>query len=259
MARNQPAPNPLTTNDRIGLMTSRLQGITLGHGALMSQMTLDNSRNIMGIGSTEKSGVPGNPMSPEQRRMSLQGLCGDAFKIIFLRDIGSTDRSTDWVDYVLSRIESAGMPAPTDFYSGSKHDARWYQERFASLESEPSYRRGAFDVWESEDGRNRIHILDRTRHVPISASEVRSLIEQRDPTWRNFVPARLWNFYEWEYPPELRVALDVEDPNMIINGDPKRYPVGTKLVGDGGEILILRDDGKWRVRTAAENAKSMGD
>ncbi|MEP3665812.1 MAG: hypothetical protein ABJN42_03650, partial [Roseibium sp.] len=83
-----------------------------------------------------------------------------------------------------------------------------------------------------------------------------TMIEQRDPSWRDFVPAKLWDYYEWEYPPHLRAAV-ITDGALP---DPEAYPVGTKLIRKESEgVLVLRDDGKWRARTAAENNKSMGD
>lgn len=254
MPRKEIKVDPRIGNDRVGLMITRGQMVHLGHMALMSQMMMDNSRNIIGFGSSQKSGVHGNPLTSEQKRKAQVGLWGDAFKMIFLQDIGSTDSSTDWVDYVLDRIRVAGMAEPTDFYAGSLHEARWYEERFAPLSGQPSYKRGMFDVWESEDGRHRIHIHDREANIRISASEVRSMIERRDPTWKSFVPAKLWDFYEWEYPGDLRNAISQHDLDM--NRD---RPVGTKLISTEGKVFILRDDGVWRERTPEEQNKSMGD
>lgn len=250
-------------NSRVGLMITRGQVEHLGHAALKSQMLVDNGTNIIGFGSSQVSGVYDNPLSPDQKRRAQIGVWGDAFKMVFLQDIGATDRSTDWSDYVFDRIESSQLPEPTDLYAGSKHEARWYENHFASLKGEPAYARGMFKVWEDEQTGKRIHILDRNTHVPISSSEVRSMIERRDPQWQNFVPQRLWDFYEQEYPPELRAAIVapfLDDPN---NGQADYdYPVGTKAVkpDDDSVIYVLRDDGKWRPRTQAElDAKSLGD
>ena len=258
MARKEKTVDERVGNDFVGMIASREQISSLGHNALKLQMAMDNSRNIMCMGSTEKSGVIGNPLTFDQRRRAQFGLWGDAFKLVPLNDIGATDRTSDWADYVIDRILVAGLPRPTDFYSGSVHDARWYVDHFAPISGEPTYRRGNFDVWENPHTGRRIHILDRTKHFPVSSSEIRSLIEQRDPSWRNFVPAKLWEFYEWEYPPHLRAAitLDPEEPLFPAEG---QYPVGTKLIDESGEVLILRADGKWRPRAAAENGKSLGD
>lgn len=258
MARKELVTDPRIANDRVGLMVTRGQGIHLGHTALHAQMLVDNSRNIMAFGSSEKSGVFGNPFTPEQKRRAIQGLWGTAFKMIELQDIGASDRATDWGDYVFDRIARNQLPEPTDIYAGSKTEARWYEHHFASLKGHPSFRRGAFEVWENPVTGKRIHILDRALTPDLSASQVRTLIEQRDPSWRELVPAKLWNFYEWEYPPHLRAAVEIDEP---VWDEPTEglYPVGTKLAGPYGEILILRDDGRWRPRTAAEAGKSMGD
>jgi hypothetical protein len=248
--------DPRIGNDRVGMIITRGQVEHLGHAALKAQMLVDNSTNIVGFGSSQKSGVYDNPLDSDQKRRAQQGAWGDAFKMIFLQDIGATDRSTDWADYVFDRIKSNQLAEPTDFYAGSKHEARWYAEHFAALDGAPDYTRGMFQVWENPDNGKRIHILDRNLHVPISSSEVRSMIERRDTQWRSFVPQTLWAFYEWEYPPELRAAVDID---AMTDQD---LPVGTKGIypSDPNTILILRDDGKWRERNEAEmNAKSLGD
>jgi hypothetical protein len=258
MTRKKLSIDPRIGNDRVGLMLSRQQITTIGHTALQSQMVVDNSTNILGQGSCQISGVVDNPLTPDQRRLALEGLWGAAFKQVFLQDIGATDRSTDWCDYVLDRIRAAQLPEPTDLYSGSVHEARWYEDRFASLQGPPSFTRGMFQVWENPKTRKRIHILDRNTHVPISASQVRSMIERRNDQWRNFVPQKLHDFYEWEYPPHLRAAVTLSNPEEMA----ELYPVGTKGVmpEDDSVIYILRADGKWRPRTEAElKAKSLGD
>lgn len=257
MGRKQIDVDPRIGNKRTGLLVTRGQIDHLGHGAHKSQMLVDNSTNIVAFGSSQKWGVYDNPLDSDQKRKAQQGVWGDAFKIVFLQDIGATDRSTDWGDYVFDRIKTNQLPEPTDLYAGSKHEARWYEHHFASLKGDPSYTRGMFQVWENEETGKRIHILDRNVHVPISSSEVRSMIERRDPHWHNFVPQKLWAFYEYEYPPELRAAVEID---ACESAD---LPVGTKGVyrDDPQKVIhILRDDGKWRPRNEAEiNAKSLGD
>ena len=260
MARKKIEVDPRIGNDRTGLMITRGQVEHLGHGALKAQMMLDNSRNVIGFGSSQKSGEFGNPLTQDQKKRAQQGAWGDVFSMVFLQDIGATDRSWDWADYVFDRIASHQLPAPTDLYAGSVHEARWYEEHFAPLKGAPTYRRGLFDVWESTTTGKRIHILDRKMHIAISSSEVRTLIERRDPDWRDMVPAKLWDFYEWEYPPHLRDAIDLPDPEEFWP-DAAEYPIGTKGIRDRDKetVYILRADGKWRPRTDADNAKSLGD
>ena len=258
MARKELLIDPRIGNDSVGLMLTRGQGIHLGHTALQAQMLVDNGRNIVAFGSSQKSGEFGNPFTTDQKRRALQGLWNGAFKIIELQDIGASDRASDWADYVFDRIARNQLPEPTDLYAGSVTEARWYRQHFADLDGPPSFTRGAFQVWENADTGRRIHILDRDQGLRLSASQVRTLIEQRDPSWRDFVPAKLWDFYEWEYPPELRAAVEMPAGSWSLPEE-GHYPVGTKLLGQDGEILILRDDGKWRPRTAAESGKSLGD
>jgi nicotinamide mononucleotide adenylyltransferase len=263
MARKTLEIDPRISNDRVGLMVTRGQVEHLGHAALKAQMLMDNSRNIIAFGSSQKSGEFDNPLTADQKRRAQLGVWGEAFKMVFLQDIGATDRSTDWTDYVHDRIETNQLPEPTDFYAGSLHEARWYEESFTLLKGAPDYVRGGFQVWENADTGKRIHILDRETNVQISASQVRTLIEQRKAAWRDFVPAKLWDFYDWEYPPHLRVAVEL--PHDIA-AFPKDIPVGTKgiwaydALKGNDRVFVFRDDGEWRPRTDAElTAKSMGD
>lgn len=250
--------DPRIGNKRVGLMITRGQIEHLGHTALKAQMLVDNSYNIIGFGSSQKSREFGNPLDADQKRRAQQGAWGDAFKMVFLQDIGATDRSDDWLDYVLDRIHTNQLPEPTDFYAGSLHEARWYESSFAPLKGDPTHVRGLFKVWESAETGKRIHILDRKLNYTISSSEVRTLIERRDDGWKDMVPAKLWDFYDWEYPPELRDAIDLHGdtwPDLDI------YPIGTKGISadDPENVYLLRADGKWRPRTSADDAKSLGD
>jgi hypothetical protein len=68
--------DPLIGNDRVGLMITRGQVEHLGHVALKAQMMLDNGRNIIGFGSSQKSGVLGNPLTPDQKRRAQLGAWG---------------------------------------------------------------------------------------------------------------------------------------------------------------------------------------
>lgn len=264
MARKQDI-DPRIGNARVGLMITRGQIEHLGHAALKAQMMVDNSYNIIGFGSCQKSREFGNPLTADQKRRAQQGAWGDAFKMVFLQDIGATDRSDDWVDYVMDRIRTNQLPEPTDFYAGSIHEARWYESFFADMRGSTPKTRGLFQVWENPETGKRIHILDRKANFAISSSEVRTLIERRDDLWKDMVPAKLWDFYDWEYPPELREAIILPAEQTLWPGL-ESYPVGTKgvlpkhlPVSFDGRVYILRADGKWRVRTEADAAKSLGD
>lgn len=252
--------DPRIGNDRVGLMITRGQVEHLGHVALKAQMMLDNGYNVIGFGSSQKSGEFENPLTSDQKRRAQIGTWGDAFKMVFLQDIGATDRSTDWADYVFDRIRTNQLPEPTDLYAGSGHEARWYEDHFARMNRRCDYRRGLFEVWENAETGKRIHILDRSANLSISSSEVRTLIERRDPAWRDMVPAKLWSFYEWEYPPELRDAITLDGLPSDWPGL-EDYPVGTKGIAAAleGEVHLLRADGQWRMRLDVENRKSMGD
>lgn len=250
-------PDPRTVNDRHGLMITRGQIEHLGHTALKAQMLVDNSRNTIGFGSNDKFGTFGNPLTSDQKRRAQVSCWGTSFKMLFLEDIGASVRTSDWCDYIFDTMARQEMPEPTDLYAGSRHEARWYESHFASLQGEPTSRRGLFHVWENPKTGKRIHILDRNTAYPFSSSAVRTMIEQRDPSWRQFVPGKLWEFYEWEYPPHLRVALQGE-----AFPSPEDHPIGTLFVenSDPDTVWQLRADRKWRIHDANESKmKSLGD
>ena len=114
----------LLGNDRVGLFVGREQIKTWGHFALEQQMVGSHSRNIWGMGSVEKSGIPGNPLTPEQRALAHRGIWGDAFDIVPLEDIGATEDIGEWAAYVRASIAAQDLPEPTDFYAGSIEEAR---------------------------------------------------------------------------------------------------------------------------------------
>lgn len=118
--------------DRVRLFVTRGQIEHFGHVALKTQMLVDNKVNIIAFGSCRRSGIHGNPLTAEQKRKAQRLVWGDAFEMVFLDDIGAGASTDEWCDFVLAVIRSEGLPAPTDLYSYSRHDARWYT-RFGRL------------------------------------------------------------------------------------------------------------------------------
>jgi nicotinamide mononucleotide adenylyltransferase len=216
-------PHPDARSGRVGLIVAELQTVHWGHVRLMMEMAASCDTGILAIGSTQRHGVEGHPFSFDQRKDMVQAIFGPQFKILPLQDIDASLETGDWLKYVLSRIASASLPAPTDYFTGSAIDARFYTDYFASLE-DPSVSNGPVRTYSSLSGR-----------------EIRHLIEARDPEWRNYVPAKLWNYVERHYPPHLRTAIKT-------GGEmPEDVPVGTRcLARDDPTVLVLRDDGKWR-------------
>jgi cytidyltransferase-like protein len=227
----------------VGLAVMRMQPPHRGHMNLISWMKQDCDTVIVAFGSTQHSRVVRHPFTFEQRLEMLRAVVGDGIKPLPLVDIDSQVSTDDWVDYVLDKITKLNLPAPTDFYTGSSQDAKWYTHRFAALTDRSTSVSGVTTYHSDSTGR-RLHIMDRVQTGLPAAEEIRSLIERRDAEWKEYVPSRLVEYIEWHYPPELRVAL---------NGDAlppaATRPVGTRFVlkdGDQQQLFILHDDGKWR-------------
>jgi len=240
-------PHPDARSGRVGLIVAELQTVHWGHVRLLMEMTASCDTGILAIGSTQLHGVEGHPFSFDQRKEMVQAIFGAQFKILPLQDIDASLETGDWLRYVLSRIASANLPAPTDFFTGSAIDARFYTDHFAGLE-DPSVSNGPVKTFSSPTRDRRLHIVDRTSALSLSGREIRHLIEARDPEWHHCVPAKLWRYVERHYPPQLRIAIRTDGPM------PENAPVGTRcLVRDDPTVLVLRDDGKWR--PLRENAR----
>jgi nicotinamide mononucleotide adenylyltransferase len=212
--------HPDIGSGRVGLLVMEGQLLTKGHMRLLTAMAGDCDIGIVGLGSCNKSKIPGHPFDFVQRKTMIEAVYGNIFRFIQLNDIDAVETST-WVDYVLSRTKS-GLPEPTDCYVGSEIEARWYRDHF------------------QVEGR-RLHIVDRTKSDIPSARDLRTLVEVRDPSWQEHVPARIWNFVERNYPPSLRIAVEAGTAPAA-----EDYPVGTRLKLKGSELLELKDDGAWR-------------
>ena len=234
---------PLIGSGRVGLAVMRVQPPHRGHMSLINQMRSDCDVAIVAIGTTQLSRVMRNPFTFEQRVSMLRGVFGNTIKPIPLVDIDSSLNTDDWVDYVLDKIKKLNLPEPTDYYTGSSSDAKWYVNRFAKL-SDPMTQIGMARVYSSPETGKRLHVQDRYVSELPPAEEIRSLIERRDDDWKTYVPARLIDYIEWNYPPELRVAM-TGDALPI----PQDTPVGTRfcLVENSGQRLFsLEEDGEWR-------------
>lgn len=245
-------PHPDAKSGRVGLIVAELQTVHWGHVRLMMEMAASCDTGILAIGSTQLHGIEGHPFSFDQRKDMVRAVFGPQFKILPLQDIDASLETGDWLKYVLARVASASLPAPTDYFTGSTIDARFYTDYFASLD-DPSASNGPVRSFISPDQGRRLHIVDRASALSLSGREVRHLIEARDPEWRNYVPAKLWSYIERYYPPHLRTAIKTGGVM------PEDVPVGTRcLVGNDPTVLVLRDDGKWRpLRERADEKAGM--
>ncbi len=235
---------PQIGSGRVGLAVMRMQPPHRGHSALINLMRSDCDTAIVAFGSTQISRVVRNPFTFEQRLDMVRAVFGTSIKPLPLVDIDSNVNSDDWVDYVLDKVRKLNLPAPTDFYTGSVQDAKWYVNRFAQL-TDPVQEVGFVKTFTSPDSGRRLHIMDRSQFRIPPAEEIRSLIERRDAEWQQYVPARLVNYIEWNYPPELRVALSGSTLPAA-----ETMPVGVRFAlrdQNGQTLYRLHDDGKWRV------------
>lgn len=239
-----PSPTKPIVSGRVGLVVAEMQGVHLGHTALVSTMMVNCDVAYVALGSCDKHGVYGHPLTFDQRRAMLKGLFPH-LEVIPLSDIDSSVDYDTWMRYVLRRIDMEGLPAPTDYYTGSEIDSRWYQHYFASTRS-AGIKSGPVTTFSDDHGdagTRRLHIVDRALLDLPSGRDIRFLIEMRDPQWKQYVPARLWDFIEHNYPPRLRQPVR----GIPMPLDDGGYPVGTRLLDDNrGIVLELKDDGAWR-------------
>lgn len=225
---------------RTGLIVADFQTLHWGHARLLTQMLGSVDLGIVAIGSTQLHGIGGHPFSFDQKKEMVQALFGDAFRFLPLQDIDASLETGDWLAYVLGRIRSAGLPEPTDFFTGSEIDARYYTAHFAAL-NDPATASGIAMTYRHAATGRQLHILDRQASAMKSGREIRFLIENRDSHWQQYVPPLLWRYIEQHYPPHLRTAIRVDTT------PPENVPVGTRcILNTTGEVLALRDDGKWR-------------
>lgn len=224
---------------RVGLAVMRMQPPHRGHMNLINRMRQDCDTVIIAFGSTQLSRMVRHPFTFEERVEMVRATCGDSFKPLPLVDIDSSASNDDWVDYVLDKIRKLNLHAPTDFFTGSSQDAKWYTNRFAQL-TDPMVEVNMTRTYSSKATGKRLHIIDRHLSTLPPAEELRSLIERRDPEWKIYVPERLLDYIEWNYPPELRVALTGRELP-----DADSLPIGTRFLV-GQDLFCLHDDAKWR-------------
>lgn len=239
--------------ERVGLAVMEVQTLSVGHLRLLTAMAAACGTAIVALGSCQKHGVHGHPFTFDQRKAMIEGVYGDRFRFVALQDIDASGDNDDWLQYVLSRIRAMQLPEPTDCFSGSAIDARWYESGFAPV-TVPVYQSAGISTYES-DGR-RLHVVERSTSGIPSGREIRFMIERRDADWKAHVPAILWNFIERQYPPQLRQTIVVDDADAMKALD---VPVGTRarVASDPDGVVEYKDDGRWRPvrRTPDEKTK----
>lgn len=259
--------------ERVGLAVVDMQTVHLGHAGMLNAMRMSCGRGIIGFGSVNQAGVYGHPFTFDQRVAMIKELHGDFFEFVPLHDIDGSFHITEWYDYVKSKIAAAGLPDPSDYFTGSEVDAKYYFHEFATL-NDTSTMQGDTVIYSGVNRfterqcveinreyhlkpeysrverlltmKKRLHIVDRHATKLPSGRDIRLMIELRDEKWKTFVPERLHDYIERNYPPHLRVpilAADlseyfvfcptryVENPDLISNLTYGRdFPVGTRIL-----------------------------
>ena len=178
-------------NSKVGLAVMRIQPMHSGHCMIINKMIQECEMVILGLGSTNKKPDRWDPFTPDVRMQMVRNVYGDRVKIVPLVDIQAASKS-DWVNYILSKLEKLGMRKPTDYFTGSISDAAWYTDHF---------------VLDLVTKNPTVHMVDRgTNDIP-SASELRTLIELRNDKWKQWVPSVNWDLVLDNYPEELLAPL----------------------------------------------------
>lgn len=185
-----------------GLAVMRIQPLHEGHIRTINKMICDCENVIIGLGSTNRSRERTNPWTFEERKQMLFNVYGNRLKVVPLQDIGTTQGSNDWVDYVLSKIKKLGLPDPNSYWTGSVQDGIWYKDRFfnSSFFDSP-----ADSHYDSDSYLRRLHIIDRSiNHIP-SATEIRGFLELRTNLWSQHTPGVNYNLIKNTYPEEFKI------------------------------------------------------
>lgn len=192
----------------VGLAVMRLQPLHSGHLRIINRMIANCDTVIIGIGSSDKSFTAHNPYTIEDRMEMLRNVYGNRIKIIPLKDLGLTEVTREWADFVISKIKKVDMPAPTEYWTGSEADAVFYQEHFytqkmireAPGDPIPYPRRSGFI--------GPLHIVDRGSNPVPPATEMRTFLQLHDDSWKQWVPAVNWDIVENNYPDEYRTKKE---------------------------------------------------
>lgn len=193
--------------ERIALMVARLQPLHEGHCRIINKMIRDHETVILCIGSSQKSREKWDPYTFEERKKMVQNVYGDRLKIVQLNDLGTVEGTNDWADYILDKIHKIGLPEPTDYFTGSRADGRWYEGRFIPLEKcDDQFNIKNRSECVTNDGITRVlHVLDRNANPVPSATELRTFLELRSNDWHEWVPGVNWEIVEKNFPEEFRI------------------------------------------------------
>ena len=189
------------TDNGVGFGAFRAQPLHYGHILTINNMLSACQISIIGLGSCQESGTLKNPFTPDVRKKMITNVFGNKVKFVQLVDIGAKFPK-EWVDYCIGKIRSIGLPEPNMCFSGSIADEGWYTDHFFPANFPGTEKPTQID----SSGRKRI-IFSSERHetgIP-SATELRSLIIQRNDEWKRWVHESNHQLIEDQFPDHLRV------------------------------------------------------
>ncbi len=189
---------------RTGLMVGRFQPLHRGHLKSINRMIQDCETAIIGLGSAQKSGEEHDPYTVEERMEMLRNVYGDRIKIVPLNDL---DASTpeQWTNYIFEKLEKLGMSEPTDYYTGSEADAKWYIHCFCldGVEPEENWFKSPFIT---EDVQRRVlHLMDRDMNPIPPATDIRTYLSLRTDEWQQWVPGVNHDLVSSNFPEEFKI------------------------------------------------------
>ena len=206
---------------RIGLIVGRFQPFHNGHADTVNNIIQDCSVVIIGLGSAQLSRERHNPWTVDERKEMLRNVYGDRIRVVPLKDLNASTPA-EWTNYVIEKAANIGLPAPTDYYTGSVTDGIWYRDHFAAdwegveawIEETGNdwsdferYRIHSEDANSQPDSVRRLHVNERRDNGIPSATEVRGFLELRDDGWKQWVPAVNHELVESTYPEEFKIPL----------------------------------------------------
>jgi len=197
--------------NRVASAAMRGQPFHKGHTKILNRMCEDFETVILAIGSTTNVHDRWNPFTFEVRKQMIQNIYGDRIRIVPLSDLKTQEGTNDWVDYFLDKIKKVGLPSPTDYFTGSIADSRWYTNRFylEGVSDRGEFRENLGEIpprGDIEYGPKRIlHILDRDENPIPPATDLRTFLELGCDDWKEWVPRVNWDLVEKNFPAEFKM------------------------------------------------------
>jgi hypothetical protein len=163
------------------------------------------------LGSAQKSREEHDPFTVEERMQMVRNVFGDRIKIVPLNDLGAA-RPEEWTNYIFGKLAKLGMKTPTDYYTGSIADSKWYQHAFYLENHSPVTADQHLKQFDPTDGKEmmigrKLHIINREGNPVPPATDLRTFMSLRRPEWREWMPNVNRKLVDENYPDELKVPL----------------------------------------------------